>query len=493
MLIAVLVVQFVVLVAVCALLLRKSAGSGPDPRLAQLADQLTRLDARAEALDGHVRVTLDSMRRDLTTEAQATRESNDTAFAGLRSEVAASIGNLGATLHIGLDSFRADNKTSSEALRGAVQQNLDTIAQRLTSFIAEANRNHLDARDALNARLVELATGNAQHQDKLRVSVEERLTKLNETNAAKLEEMRATVDEKLHATLQSRLTESFGAVSDQLMKVHTGLGEMTSLTSGVNDLNRIFSNVKSRGNVGEYVLSTHLEDMLAPSQFIKNATVKTGTKEAVDFAVRFPGEHGETLLPIDAKFPREDWERLQAAYEMNDKKAVDSAGKALESAIRTQAKSICDKYINPPRTTRHAIMFFPSEGLYAEVARRTALQTEIQSKYQVIIAGPNTLSAMLTSFQMVFSMLNLQKKGDEVWKALETAKTEFRNFGGLMGKVEEQVGTVQKTLRTIGNRTTRINQTLDELSDPATMASLPFLVDDLPGIAPLLAAGGEED
>ena len=207
--------------------------------------------------------------------------------------------------------------------------------------------------------------------------------------------------------------------------------------------------------------------MLAPSQFVRNAKVKPNTQEVVEFAVRFPGHSGDTLLPIDAKFPREDWERLENAYTANDADLLAAAGKAFEGAIRTEGKRICEKYINPPKTTPHAIMFLPTEGLYAEVMRRDSLQAEIQSKFQVTIAGPSTLSAILTSFQMGFHMLALQEKGDEVWKVLESAKTEFGKFGTLMDKVEGDVGKIQKTLGEVGVRTRAINRSLREVSDTA--------------------------
>ena len=254
-------------------------------------------------------------------------------------------------------------------------------------------------------------------------------------------------------------------MTDQLNKVHTGLGEMSKLSEGVDDLSRIFTNVKSRGGFAEVQLGMLLDQMLAPSQFVRNAKVKLNTQEVVEFAVRFPGHTGETLLPIDAKFPREDWERLENAYAANDPALLNAAGRAFEAAIRTEGKRICEKYINPPMTTPHAIMFLPTEGLYAEVMRRDALQAEIQSKCQVTIAGTPTLSAILTSFQMGFHMLALQEKGDEVWKVLERTKTEFKTFEGLMGSMEKQVGTVQNTLQKLGTRTRAINRSLREVSD----------------------------
>ncbi len=496
MLAAMVLLEVLVLVAVVALLLRKGSSAGQDvpqdPRQAQVPDQLARLetksDTRAELLDNHLRAALTQIRTDLSTEAQATREADAAAAAALRGEIARSVTALGATLHTGLDSFRADNKSSAEALRSAIQHNLDALAQRLSSFIADSARHQAEAQAALHTRLSELSASNSTHQDKLRSTMQERLDALNESNARKLEDMRHTVDEKLHATLHTRLTESFGQVTDQLNKVHTGLGEMSKLSEGVDDLSRIFTNVKSRGGFAEVQLGMLLEQMLAPSQFVRNARVKSNTLEVVEFAVRFPGHSGDTLLPIDAKFPREDWERLENAYSANDPELLTAAGRAFEAAIRTEGKRICEKYINPPRTTPHAIMFLPTEGLYAEVMRRDALQAEIQSKCHVTIAGPSTLSAILTSFQMGFHMLALQEKGDEVWKVLESAKTEFGKFELLMNKVEGNVTTIQNTLHDVGVRTRAINRTLREVSDHS---SQPLL--DTAGASPLrLVANADE-
>jgi DNA recombination protein RmuC len=484
----------IVTLVVLFLLLRKTSAPVQDPRLNQLADtlpsQLTRLDARFEGLDHHVRSELTQLRADAAAEAHRTRESAAADFSNLRGEITRTIAELSNLLQTSLNAFSADNKTSDETLRTAVQQNLDSIAQRLTYFIGEVNRSLIEAREALHTRLNEISGETSSQQEKLRFTVEDRLTKLNEDNAAKLEEMRVTVDEKLHATLQTRLTESFGAVSDQLIKVHTGLGEMTLLTSGVNDLNRMFSNVKSRGGIAEVMLGSLLAQTLAPSQYLHNAQVKPGTQEVVEYAVRFPGTTGETLLPIDAKFPREDWERLESALESGVQEDIASTGKAFETAIRTQAKLISNKYINEPITTPHAIMFLPTENLFAEIVRRDGLQADLQRNYHVTIAGPSTLSCILISFQMGFHMLNLQKKGDEVWKVLASTRTEFDKFGDLMTSMEKQVGTVQNTIQKLGVRTRAINRTLRDVSETDTS---PGNVLGFDGVAPLLAASGEDD
>jgi DNA recombination protein RmuC len=471
MIIAVLALQFIVLLAIAALFLRKTPSVQQDPTLAALPGQLTRLVA---------------------DESRRTREDNAAAATGLRNEVVAGISTLGESLKSDLRSFREDNTASADKLRADVEQKMRAIAQDFATFRNETGLKHTSLEQSLNRKLIELMESNAAHQEKLRGSVEERLTKLNEDNSKELEKMRQTVDEKLQATLHDRLTTSFGAVTDQLNKVHTGLGEMSKLSEGVDGLSRIFTNVKSRGGFAEVQLGMLLRQMLAPGQFIENASVKDGSLERVEFAVRFPTGAGERLMPIDAKFPREDWERLETAYESNLPDDIAREGRAFEAAIRAEAAKICAKYINPPKTTPYAIMFLPTEGLYAEVIRREALQSEIQSKCHVTIAGPTTLSAILTSFQMGFHMLALQEKGDEVWRILEGTKTEFKTFEKLMGSMESQVGTVQNTIQKLGVRTRAINRTLREVSDPTV--SLPLEFEDLvPDVTLSLAAAEDDD
>ncbi len=489
----------VITLAVVFVLLRRTSAPAQDPRLNQLADtlpaQLTRLDARFEALDHHVRSELGQLRADAATEAHRTRESAAADFSNLRGEITRTVAELSNLLQTALTAFRADNKTSDETLRTAVQRNLESIEQRLSYFIAEANRSHLEAREALHSQLKELSGEANTQQEKLRFTVEDRLTKLNEDNAAKLEEMRVTVDEKLHATLQTRLTESFGQVTTHLGEVQKGLGEMKELATGVGDLKRVLSNVKSRGVVGEFQLGQQLEQMFSPEQYIKNARIKQNTLESVEYALKFPNGDGNahTLLAIDAKFPKEDWERLEHAYETGE--GIEAAGKAFERSIRAEGKRICDKYIDPPTTMPHAIMFLPTESLYAEVVRRPGLQSEIQQNCRVTIAGPSTFMAILTSFQMGFHTLAIQKKGDEVWRVLSSTKTEFEKFGGLMDKVKKQVDTVQNTLGDLSSKTRTINRALKNVSsiDSGTPVSNLLGFEEIASVAPLLAASGEDD
>jgi len=490
MLFALFGVQAVTLITLLVLLLRRPAAAeeaAADPRLAQLlaADlpsQLTRLDAQFAGLENHLRGELAQLRQD-----------NSAASAALRGEVLASINLLGETLRSGLEGFRADNSSAADKLRLTVDAQLGTLTQRFTAFTADINRHQAESREALHKLLNDLGAAQTLHQDKLRSTVEQKLDSLNTANAAKLEEMRQTVDEKLHATLQTRLTESFGQVTDQLTKVHAGLGEMTKLSAGVDDLSRIFTNVKSRGSIGEVLLGTLLKQMLAPSQFQQNVKVKPNSAEIVEYAVKFPTPHGDTLLPIDAKFPREAWERLETAYQQGSAGDIASAGRAFETAIRTEGKRICEKYIAPPATTSFAIMFLPTEGLYAEVMRRDGLQSDIQQNCHVTIAGPSTLSAILSSFQMGFHMLELQEKGDEVWKVLANARKEFGTFENLMDKMSADVGKVQGTIDKLGVRTRAINRTLRDVSVDATENALPMGTSGaFDGVLPLLAANEDD-
>ena len=498
MLIAGFLLQTVLLLAVLAVLLRarSAPAHAPDARVDELRDLLTRMDVRSDTLDAHIRSALDGLRRDFANEAQTTREAGAGASRELRTEVLGCVTSLGSGLNLALEGFRADNRVSSESLRSTVDRSLDSIAQKISGAMSDAVRNERESREALHMRLRELSDSNNVHQEKLRVAVEDRLQQLNQSNAQKLEEMRVTVDEKLQATLNDRLTRSFGQVTMHLGEVQKGLGEMKELATGVGDLKKVLSNVKSRGIVGEFQLGQQLEQMFSPEQYIRNARIKSSTQETVEYALKVPnGPPGNfVLLPIDAKFPKDDWERLEHAYEHGNAEEISSAGRAFERAIRTEGKRICDKYIDPPVTMPHAIMFLPTENLYAEVVRRPGLMSDIQSNCRVTVAGPSTFMAILTSFQMGFHTMAIQKKGDEVWRVLSRTKTEFTNFEGLLGNVVKQVGTVQNTLDKIRSKTTTINRALKNVS--STDGELPMEdfadLPELPGMAPLLAAAAED-
>ncbi len=300
------------------------------------------------------------------------------------------------------------------------------------------------------------------------------------TNDTKLDEMRATVDEKLQSTLQARLGESFKQVADRLEQVHKGLGEMQTLAQGVGDLKHLLTNVKTRGIFGEAQLESLLEQVFVPDQYAVQVATRPGSKNVVDFAIKLPGksDSGAPLwLPIDAKFPNEDYARLLDAQARADVAGAEAAGKALELRIRLEAKSMVEKYVEPPHTTDFAILFLPTEGLYAEVLRRPGLMESLQRDHRVTLAGPTTLLAMLSSLQMGFRTLALEKRSSEVWQVLGAVKNEFEKFGGVLAKVKVQTQTVLNTLDNAETRSRALGRALkkvDALPDAQTQALLPL-------------------
>ena len=294
-------------------------------------------------------------------------------------------------------------------------------------------------------------------------TVAEQLEKLRGENTAKLEQMRHTVDEKLQGTLEKRLGESFKLVSDRLEQVHKGLGEMQSLANGVGDLKRVLTNVKTRGTWGEVQLGNLLEQIFRADQYMREATCRKGSAERVDYAIRLPGkgdDDPEVLLPIDSKFPNEDYERLQLAVERADPEAVEAAAKALETRVKSFARDIRDKYINPPATTDFAILFLPTEGLYAEVLRRPGLMDMIQRDHKVIAAGPTTLGAILNAVQMGFKTMAIEKRSSEVWEILGAVKTEFGKYGEVLDKVQKKLQEASSSIDAVNVRKRAIDRRL---------------------------------
>ena len=327
----------------------------------------------------------------------------------------------------------------------------------------EAAQSQQRFAESLNQRLLELTQRNEQRIGEMRTTLERQLQTLQQDNAAKLEQMRATVDEKLQSTLNQRLDSSFKLVSERLEQVQRGLGEMQQLATGVGDLKRVLSNVKNRGGWGEVLLDGILEQTLTQEQYARSVRVRPDSAEAVDFAVRLPGRGQDDVpvwLPIDSKFPREDYERLLDAHERGDQEQVLVMGNQLERAIRVQAKSIGDKYIVPPHTTDFAVMFLPTEGLYAETIRRPGLVDLLQREYRVVIAGPTTVTALLNSLQMGFRTLAIEKRSSEVWSLLGAVKGEFGKFAGILEKAEKQINTVGKSLGEASRKTRTIERRL---------------------------------
>lgn len=360
---------------------------------------------------------------------------------------------------------------SAEATRTQNQQ-IDALAQQLALLQKSLT-------DSLALQVQGLSEANARRLAEMRVTMETQLAQLQHSNSTKLDEMRQTVDEKLQATLQARLGESFRQVAERLEQVHKGLGEMHSLAQGVGDLKHLLTNVKTRGMFGEAQLGALLEQVLAPEQYAAQVATRPGDKNRVDFAIRLPGrsDDGQPVwLPIDAKFPNEDYERLLDAQGRADAAAAELAARALEARIKLEARSIAEKYLEPPHTTDFAVMFLPTEGLYAEVLRRPGLMELLQREHRVTLTGPTTLMAMLNSLQMGFRTLALEKRSSEVWQVLGAVKTEFGKFGEVLTRVRSQTQTVLNTLDQAQTRTNVMNRALrqvDALPESQTQALLP--------------------
>jgi len=379
-----------------------------------------------------------------------------------------------------LDAF---TRTTDERL-GVLRAALTEDARKTRTEGAEQQQRFADA---LGARLNELTQRNEQRIGEMRTTLEQQLQRLQADNASKLDQMRATVDEKLQTTLNTRLDASFKIVSERLEQVQRGLGEMQQLATGVGDLKRVLTNVKDRGGWGEVQLENILEQTLTMEQYGRGVRVKPDSAEAVDFAIRLPGRGDDDAvvwLPVDAKFPREDYERLIDAQEKGDADAVKISGAQLERAIRVQAKSICDKYVCPPHTTDFAVMFLPTEGLYAEVIRRAGLADLLQREHRVVLAGPTTFNALLSSLQMGFRTLAIEQRSSEVWQVLGAVKSEFGKFAGILEKAEKQISTVGKSLGEASRKTRTIERRLrgvESLPGPDAQALLGEALDDVAG------------
>ena len=314
------------------------------------------------------------------------------------------------------------------------------------------------------------ATVQMSQLEHLRKALEEGLARMQQDNAAKLEQMRQTVDEKLHATLEQRLSDSFRQVSERLEQVHRGLGEMQSLATGVGDLKRVLTNVKVRGTWGEVQLGALLEQLLAPEQYAKNVATRPGSRERVEYAIRLPGREETVWLPIDSKFPVEDYERLIAAQ---DPAAAEEAAKALESRIKLEAKTIREKYLGPPATTDYAVLFVPTEGLYHELGRRPGLFDFLQREHHVMVAGPTNFSMLVNTLQVGFRTLAIEKRASEVWQVLGGVRTEFGKFIDVLARTKAQLQTVANSIEAAETRTRQIERKLKDVEAlPGTQPEL---------------------
>ena len=361
---------------------------------------------------------------------------------------------------------RQEAVATARANREEQSQSLDRLTKTLSAQVVQLGVLQGQQLEAFAQQLARLTQSNEERFEQLRQSVEARLGAIQADNANKLEEMRKTVDEKLHATLEQRLGDSFKLVSERLEQVHKGLGEMQMLAAGVGDLKKVLTNVKTRGTWGEVQLEALLDQVLTAEQYEKNVVTRPGSNERVEFAIRLPGQvDGDSdrrpvWLPIDAKFPVEDYQRLVEAQDRADPLAVEVAAKALEMRLREEAKKIREKYVEPPHTTDFAILYLPTEGLYAEVLRRPGLAEAMQRDYRISLSGPTTLAALLNSLQMGFRTLAIEKRSSEVWSVLGAVKTEFSKFGDALESTRKKLEQATKSIESAGVRTRQIERKL---------------------------------
>lgn len=471
-----------------------------DMRLQQLerSSQSTQMsvaksDGALDRVTQHVQTQLAQAQQD----AQLARREQGAALTGFREEVSQLAQRLTAdsqqaraalvqssieqTAHV-QQRFEALAETTRgilDSLKGDIQQQLThmstnmgaALKDQLTGNGEQLRHQFAVLQDAVSQQLGALAQGQQTTAEQLRGTLNERLATIQSDNAARLDEMRRTVDEKLHATLEQRLGESFKLVSDRLEQVHKGLGEMQTLAGSVGDLKRVMTNVKSRGTWGELQLGSIIDNVLTPEQYARNVKTVPGSDELVEFAIRLPGRHDEqpVWLPIDAKYPVEHYQRLQDAQDSADRVAIMAAGNAFETSIRGEAKKIASKYIAPPHTTDFAVMYLPTEGLFAEVLRRPGLVEALQSESRIVVTGPANLAAMLSSLQMGFKTLAIEKRSSEVWGVLGQVKTEFGKFGEVVEATRKSIDAAARRFDQVGVRTRAIQRHLRNVQElPAT-------------------------
>lgn len=428
----------ILLIAVVVLLVRvkRATTEASAAATVPLAEGLDALGEKQQRIEAVVREEIALNRREGSSAARDTRE-----------ELSRAVGSLRDSL-----------QTATLETAKLQQEQLGQFGNQLGMLLT-----------TIEQRLGALTQTNEGKLESMRVTVDNRLGQIHRDNAEKLETMRQTVDERLHGTLEARLGESFKQVSERLEQVHKGLGEMQTLASGVGDLKKVLTNVKTRGGWGEVQLEALLEQMLSPEQYERNVKTRDGSAEMVEFAIRLPGKSEDGLdhvwLPIDAKFPIEDYQRLIDAAHEGDRDTVELAARALEKRVRGCARDISTKYVNPPRTTDFAVMFLPTEGLYAEVVRRNGLLETMQRDHRVVVAGPSTFAALLNSLQMGFRTLAIQERSSEVWKILGAVKTEFRKFGDVLDGVKKKLDQASKTMEDAATRSRAIERKLRQVEE----------------------------
>ncbi|UUM22316.1 DNA recombination protein RmuC [Mycoavidus sp. SF9855] len=427
------------------------------------------------------------LRSDVTETARMMRVELSTGLAQFQQSLSAQLTSIATLQNNQIDSFgqqlaklTASNTTQLEAMRYSVQQQAQQAREEQGIALKRFS-------DTLNQQLSQLSEENSRRITEMRATLEQKLKDIETNNALKLDEMRHVVDEKLHATLEQRLGESFKLVGEQLEQVYRGLGEMQTLATGVGDLKKVLTNVKTRGTWGEVQLGALLEQVLTPDQYAKNVVTVPGSSEHVEFALRLPGRYDNAAdasglttpvwLPIDAKFPRADYERLIDAQELADPVALEEASRALDVCVRQAARTIAQKYLAPPHTTDFGILFLPTEGLYAEVLRRPGLSDALQRDYRITVAGPTTLTALLNSLQMGFRTLAIEKRSSEVWRVLGAVKTEFMKFGEVLAKTKSQLETVTRSIEAAETRTRVMHKQLRTVEALPSESAAQLLMD----------------
>lgn len=427
----------------------------------ELEHILLRQEGQAQALAQQLQAVVHTLGQNQQLHADGLRQLVEAHLAQALQEARASRQELQqhlATVQQALAEQAHRHRSSSEQQADQLRTSLH---ERL-SAIQKDNASQLEAlRRTVDEQLHRHQHSGEQQAEQLRITLNERLAAIQQDNAAKLEDMRRTVDEQLHATLEQRLGASFALVSDRLEQVHKGLGEMQTLAASVGDLKRVMTNVKTRGTWGEAQLGAILDSVLTPEQYGRNVKTVPDSNELVEFAIRLPGQGEQPVwLPIDAKYPVEDYQRLQDAWEQGDRLAIQAAAQALESSVRAEAKKIASKYLAPPHTTDFALMYLPSESLFAEVLRRPGLVEALQQQYRVVVTGPANLAAMLNSLQMGFRTLAIEERSAQVWVVLGQVKTEFTKFGAVVEATRKSLDAAAKKFEQVDVRTRAIQRSL---------------------------------
>lgn len=430
--------------------------------LQQLADARAHL---LQVLDSHANGTVSAI-REMGAQHKDLLDAFSRQLAQLTQMNEEKLEHMRGAVEERLVTLEQENSAKLEQIRTTLAETLDAHYRHTLNSVREMGTQQKELLDSFSRQLTDLTQMNEQKLNHMRETVEQRLSALQQENSAKLDEMRAVVDEKLHQTLEQRLGESFKLVSERLEQVHKGLGEMQSLAAGVGDLKRVLSNIRARGTLGEIQLDGLLQQILSPEQYRTKVEIRPGSGEQVDFAIVLPGkdESGRpVLLPIDAKFPLDDYQHLVEAEAEGNAEAALAAARALEQRIKTEARSIRDKYLDPPNTTDFAILFLPLEPLYAEVLRRPGLWEALQREFRVVVAGPTTIAAFLNSLQMGFRTLAIQRRASEVWKLLGAIKTEFGKFGEILERTQKKLQEASNTIENAAKRSRGIERKLKEV------------------------------